>query len=273
MPPKKKRRLNPPAGAQAPPPRVCVYCAPTVSNCVSTAYIDAKIDLKAVAASYGRRAENVFPCCTISTRDPDVTFQVFGTGKLVISGAKSFGESLLGAWKFCQMATKYHGRRIVLREFAEDNLVAFGALGFPLDLPRFYEDHKGNIECPENLKGVEVPCRKAGDISRKRKLMRGTTTVEYDPERFRGLHFYPKNPLNVNLFGSQGSYIATGSSDPELIMKAIHCVKWSKYKWKPGAKPPAFDTRLARQLRKMPLFSDVLYQAAGAAATSDPGQR
>jgi TATA-box binding protein (TBP) (component of TFIID and TFIIIB) len=184
----------------------------------------------------------------------------------VISGGKSFQEELLAAWRFCRMATKFHGRRIVLQSFAEDNLVAFGALGFPLDLDRFYADCKASTECPENLRDVEVPCRK-DNISRKRQLTRGTTTAEYDPYRFRGLHYYPKNPLNVNLFGLQGSYIATGSSDPELILKAIHSVKWIDYKLQPGAKPPGFDVRLQRQLRKKPAFSDLLYQIAEQGST------
>ncbi len=81
MPPKKKRRLNPVDDDEPLQQRSvdCVYCAPTVSNCVSTAEIKPDFDLRGIAACFGRQAEKTFPCCTINVLDPKATCQVTHT--------------------------------------------------------------------------------------------------------------------------------------------------------------------------------------------------
>ena len=212
-------------------PEAGEYCQPYVSNYVSTAYISARFNNEFVATAFGRRANprsGSFPCCSISAKEPRVSFQVFEPDKVVISGAKSREESLWGIWKFCALMTRVTGIRYFPRAFEPDNIVAFGGVGFPLDLHKFHAENQASFEPPAEFKGIKIESRKPL-TNKRRKRMRGMTYAEYNPKRFRGLQYFPLYPVNINLFPT-GKYVATGSRDEQHILKAINCVQWERFR-------------------------------------------
>jgi TATA-box binding protein (TBP) (component of TFIID and TFIIIB) len=151
MPPKKKRNANDNEDVEPARQRPA-----QISNHVATVYYTRPLKEDVLAIRYGRREHDVFRCCNIKLREPSVSGQLFAPGKMVVSGAKSEAESVCAVWACCRALSSFNGHRILPVNFQTDNIVAFGSVGFALDLPKFYSENSASTEPPESLKDVQV---------------------------------------------------------------------------------------------------------------------
>lgn len=238
------------------------YCPVTASNYVATANIGISLNIVRIAEMFfGRASRSVFPCCTISGRNPRVTYQVFERGKVVVSGASNQGEAILAIWKLVHRLSECLQMPLKVRNFRVENIVAFGGIGEYFDQIMFAKDWSLASKPPKDyIQGEDGKCPEAeffaeeeeeeedekekerkmdtkGDVQKpnekKRKKMKGSTSCEFEVQQYRGVSFSIHYPEVIILYSS-GKYVITGTNKPGRILRIANSLDWKKYKLAPG---------------------------------------
>ena len=120
-------------------------------------------------------------------REPRATALIFGTGKVVITGAKSEQDAYQAGRIFERTLTKIQSKLLKtnehesLTEFKVQNIVANGDLGFSIKLEALQEEHKKFARC------------------------------HYEPELFPGLVYKMENPKVSLLIFTSGKVVLAGA--------------------------------------------------------------
>lgn len=112
---------------------------PTLQNLVSTVNLCTKLDLKQIALNCRNTEYNPkrFAAAIMKIRNPKTTALVFGSGKMVCTGAKSEADSKTAAKKFARIIRDV-GNQVKFKEFKIQNIVASCGVGFPIALEKLY---------------------------------------------------------------------------------------------------------------------------------------
>ena len=108
---------------------------PKIQNVVSTVNLCCKLDLPHIAL-HGKNVEynpKRFGGAIMRTKNPRAVALIFGSGKLVIPGAKSVEDGERRAQKFCRIIKKL-GYQTKFTDFKVRNMVASFSTGFPIQL-------------------------------------------------------------------------------------------------------------------------------------------
>lgn len=157
-----------------------------IENIVASAKIIDHLDLLNISsripdAEYNKRR---FPGVVIRMNDPRIAALVFGSGKVVITGAKSFDDLGRGLAILCDML---RGLGIVIPKkltYTTQNIVTSANLGIFINLNK--------IAVGFNL-----------------------DRIEYEPEQFPGLIFRLEKPKVVVLLFGSGKLIIAGGREPD----------------------------------------------------------
>jgi transcription initiation factor TFIID TATA-box-binding protein len=163
-----------------------------IENIVASAKVTDYLDLPELAAQIKDAEYNKkrFPGVVIRMQDPKIAALVFGSGKVVLTGAKSI-ESL------------------------SEGLEILGNLlrGLQIDIPQKLTYKIQNIVTSADLgSGINLNKIAVGfNLDR----------IEYEPEQFPGLVYRLENPKVVVLLFGSGKLIITGGKEPEDAKKAV----------------------------------------------------
>ena len=163
-----------------------------IENIVASAKVTDYLDLPALAsqipgAEYNKKR---FPGVVLRMQNPKIAALVFGSGKVVLTGAKSIdnvgkGLNILGG------LLRKQGIAIPKKlDFKIQNIVTSADLATPINLNK--------IAVGFNL-----------------------DKIEYEPEQFPGLVYRLDNPKVVVLLFGSGKLIITGGKVPEDASKAV----------------------------------------------------
>ncbi len=163
-----------------------------IENIVASAKITDSLDLPQIAsnikdAEYNKKR---FPGVVIRMQDPKIAALVFGSGKVVLTGAKSMdslnkGLDILGN---------------LLRDLG-------------IDIPHNLTYKVQNIVTSADL-GAGINLNK---IAVGFNLER----IEYEPEQFPGLVYRLDDPKVVVLLFGSGKMVCTGAKVPEDVVRAV----------------------------------------------------
>ncbi|GBF92722.1 hypothetical protein Rsub_05091 [Raphidocelis subcapitata] len=163
---------------------------PTLQNVVATVNLGCKLDLKEIAL-HARNAEynpKRFAAVIMRIREPKTTALIFGSGKMVCTGAKSEQDSKLAAKKYCRIIQRL-GFEAEFKEFTIQNVVASCDCKFPIRLEGLQYSH--------------------------------AYFATYEPELFPGLIYRMKQPKIVLLIFVSGKVVLTGAKKREDIYTAF----------------------------------------------------
>ena len=169
---------------------------PVFHNVVATIQIECEpIDIAHLSQllPYTSYDKKKFAAITIRLHSPPCTCLLFTSGKLVVTGAKSWDEALLTAYCIKDiLSDAYPYGRFEIRDFQIQNMVAHVELPFDstqtLNLNEFYSDHSSEIT--------------------------------YQPRMFPGLIFRPLHSSLVFLCFSSGKIVITGGMSEDEIQSA-----------------------------------------------------
>lgn len=167
---------------------------PQFHNVVATIQIECDIiDIARLSEvlPYTSYDKKKFAAITIRLHNPPCTCLLFTSGKLVVTGAKSWEEALLTGYCIQNiLQTQYPSAHFEIKDFKIQNMVAHVELCLQrdqtLNLNHFYSDH--------------------------------TSEVTYQPRLFPGLIFRPKKNRLVFLCFSSGKIVITGATSEHEIM-------------------------------------------------------
>ncbi len=163
-----------------------------IENVVASTGIGAKLDLNEVirvleGADYNKER---FPGVVYRTMSPKTAALIFGSGKIVCTGAKSIDDVSSGLTKVFEKL-KAMGIDIPKKlEYKIQNIVTSADLATPINLNK--------IAVGFNL-----------------------DKIEYEPEQFPGLVYRLDIPKVVVLLFGSGKLIITGGKEPEDAKKAV----------------------------------------------------
>ena len=163
-----------------------------IENIVASAKVTDYLDLPALAskikdAEYNKKR---FPGVVLRMQDPKIAALVFGSGKVVLTGAKSI-DSLSKGLNILGGLLRKQGIDIPKKlEYKIQNIVTSADLATPINLNK--------IAVGFNL-----------------------DKIEYEPEQFPGLVYRIKDPKIVVLIFSSGKIILTGGRNLEDIRKGL----------------------------------------------------
>ncbi len=163
-----------------------------IENVVASTAIGAKLDLNEVirvldGADYNKER---FPGVVYRTTSPKTAALIFGSGKIVCTGAKSIEDVSTGLAKVFDKL-KAMGIHITKKpEITIQNIVASADLGRVL-----------------NLNAIAIGL--------------GLENIEYEPEQFPGLVYRLSNPKVVMLLFGSGKLVVTGGKKPEDAEAAV----------------------------------------------------
>jgi len=165
-----------------------------IENVVACGALKHGIDLSAVVKAFpvvDYRPKR-FPGLVFRLKRPRTTTLIFGTGKMVCTGARSERDAVRALKKVVR--TLNEGGIIIngKLETRITNVVATASLGGKVDLLQLYESEKG---------------------------MRGRIT--YEPEQFPGLIYRMNDPKVVILIFSSGKLVCTGARKEEDVRQAV----------------------------------------------------
>jgi len=163
---------------------------PTLQNIVATVNLDTELDLKNIAL-HARNAEynpKRFAAVIMRIRDPKTTALIFGTGKIVVTGAKSENLAKHAARKYARIIQKL-GYNAKFKDFMVQNIVASADVKFPIRLESLSLAH--NMFC------------------------------SYEPELFPGLIYRMVDPKVVLLIFVSGKIVLTGAKTRKNIIEAF----------------------------------------------------
>ena len=165
-----------------------------IVNVVASAALKHEIELNAVMKAFPGveyRPEQ-FPGLVFRLKKPRTTTLIFGSGKMVCTGARS-EKDVMRALKRVVRKLKKYGVIILGRPDIEIvNIVASASLGVAVDLVGLYMSERG----------------KGGNIM-------------YEPEQFPGLIYRMENPNAVVLVFASGKMVCTGAKREENVHQAI----------------------------------------------------
>jgi transcription initiation factor TFIID TATA-box-binding protein len=161
-----------------------------IQNIVASVSLSQTIDLQKIVEKFPHTEYNpsVFPGLVFRLKKPKTATLIFGTGKMVCTGAKSEKESRRAVAKVVK-ELRHQGIQITEKPVVKiQNIVASIALGGEIDL--------------ENL---------------VYKLNR----VMYEPEQFPGAVYRMENPKVVFLIFSAGKLVCVGAKKEEQVYEAV----------------------------------------------------
>ena len=165
-----------------------------IQNIVASVSLNQKIDLQEIVEKFPQTEYNpsVFPGLVFRLKKPKTATLIFGTGKMVCTGAKSEKESRNAVGK---VVKELKGGGIQIKEkpvVIIQNIVASATLGGEIDLePLVY------------------------------KLDR----IMYEPEQFPGAVFRMPQPKVVFLIFSAGKLVCVGAKKEEQVYEAVDKLK------------------------------------------------
>ena len=115
---------------------------PALQNLVGTVDFGRRFILAPLAAALGDVDYNgeKFAAITVRLNDPRATVLVFGSGKVVVTGAKSHFAAMC-AVSYMRSRFKDLGFRIAPRAFQVQNMVASASVGHPISLERLCDSY------------------------------------------------------------------------------------------------------------------------------------
>ena len=162
----------------------------SIENVVASASLDQKIDLLAIMKVF-RNVEyrpKQFPGLVFRLKRPKTATLIFGSGKMVCTGAKSE--------KMARSAVKK-----VVRELKNNGIIILGKPKIVIQ----------NIVASANLHG-KIDLETAADIM---------DNVMYEPEQFPGLIYRMQDPKTVLLLFSTGKLVCTGAKSEEMVYESV----------------------------------------------------
>ncbi|CAF0724157.1 unnamed protein product [Didymodactylos carnosus] len=163
------------------------HLQPSLQNIVSTVNLGCKLDLKRIALQ-ARNAEynpKRFAAVIMRIRNPRTTALIFGSGKMVCTGAKSEEDSLQAARRYARVIQKL-GFPAKFRDFKIQNMVGSVDVKFPIRLEAL--------------------------------VLRHHQFCSYEPELFPGLIYRMIQPKIVLLIFVSGKVVLTGAK----VRREIH---------------------------------------------------
>jgi len=176
--------------AMAPPHSMDQGIVPQLQNIVSTVSLGCKLDLKKIAL-HARNAEynpKRFAAVIMRIREPRTTALIFGSGKMVCTGAKSEEDSRLAARKYARIVQKL-GFQAKFKDFKIQNMVGSCDVKFPIRLEGLVLTH--------------------------------SQFSSYEPELFPGLIYRMVKPRIVLLIFVSGKVVLTGAKVRQEIYEAF----------------------------------------------------
>ena len=161
-----------------------------IQNVVASASLDQKIDLLAIVKVF-RNVEyrpKQFPGLVFRLKRPKTATLIFGSGKMVCTGAKSE--------KMARSAVKK-----VVRELKNNGIIILGKPKIVIQ----------NIVASANLHG-KIDLETTADIMEN---------VMYEPEQFPGLIYRMGEPKVVMLLFSSGKLVCTGAKHEDMVREAV----------------------------------------------------
>lgn len=157
-----------------------------IENVVASTSISSKIDLERVSreiegAEYNKKR---FPGAIYRLTKPKLAVLVFGSGKIVCTGAKRIQDVEVGITKILEKLREIGISTDGQAELVLHNIVSSADLG-----------------CRINLDAVAMGL--------------GFENIEYEPEQFPGLVYRISDPKSVVLLFGSGKMIITGCKSPE----------------------------------------------------------
>ncbi|CAH8436942.1 unnamed protein product [Schistosoma margrebowiei] len=171
----------------------CGIKKPVIHNMVSTVDLGCPIELRKLvlhvrSAEYNPRR---FPGVVMRLREPRVTCLVFGTGRMVCTGARSESDANLGSRK-CARILQRLGFDVKFMNFTIQNMVGLADLRFPI-----------------RLEGVQLA---------------NEQMTQYEPEIFPALIYRIIKPRLVMLIFVNGKIVMTGAKSREHLYEALNNV-------------------------------------------------
>ena len=165
---------------------------PTISiqNIVASVSLNQKIDLQKIVEKFPQTEYNpsVFPGLVFRLKKPKTATLIFGTGKMVCTGAKSEKESRSAVQKVVK-ALRNQGIPITDKPVVViQNIVASAALGGEIDLE---------------------------------SLVLKLNRAMYEPEQFPGAVYRMDDPKVVFLVFSAGKLVCVGAKKEEQVYEAV----------------------------------------------------
>lgn len=162
----------------------------SIENVVASASLDQKIDLLAIMKVF-RNVEyrpKQFPGLVFRLKRPKTATLIFGSGKMVCTGAKSE--------KMARSAV-----RKVVRELKSNGIIILGKPKIVIQ----------NIVASANLHG-KIDLEAAAEIM---------DNVMYEPEQFPGLIYRMSDPKVVMLLFASGKLVCTGAKYEGMVNEAV----------------------------------------------------
>jgi transcription initiation factor TFIID TATA-box-binding protein len=162
----------------------------SIENVVASASLDQKIDLLAIMKVF-RNVEyrpKQFPGLVFRLKRPKTATLIFGSGKMVCTGAKSE-----------KMAKRAVNK--VVRELKNNGIIILGKPKITIQ----------NIVASANLHG-KIDLETAADIMEN---------VMYEPEQFPGLIYRMSDPKVVMLLFASGKLVCTGAKHEGMVKEAV----------------------------------------------------
>jgi len=164
-----------------------------IENVVASTAIGAKLDLNQVISVFEGADYNKerFPGVVYRTTNPKTAALIFGSGKIVCTGAKSIADVDIGLSKVFDKLREMGTQILDKPEIKiQKNIVASANLGRVL-----------------NLNAIAIGL--------------GLENVEYEPEQFPGLVYRMATPKVVMLLFGSGKIVITGGKKPEDAEVAV----------------------------------------------------
>ena len=162
-----------------------------IQNVVAAASLDQKIDLLAIVKvfRYVEYRPKQFPGLVFRLKRPKTATLIFGSGKMVCTGAKSEKMARSAVMK-------------VVRELKNNGIIILGKPKIVIQ----------NIVASANLHG-KIDLETAADIMEN---------VMYEPEQFPGLIYRMGDPKTVLLLFSSGKIVCTGGKSEKIVHESVH---------------------------------------------------
>jgi len=159
---------------------------------VASTAIGAKLDLIQIISVFEGAAYNKerFPGVVYRTTNPKTAALIFGSGKIVCTGAKSIADVGIGLSKVFDKLREMGTQIPENPEITIQNIVASADLGRVL-----------------NLNAIAIGL--------------GLENIEYEPEQFPGLVYRLSVPKVVMLLFGSGKLVVTGGKKPEDAEAAV----------------------------------------------------
>ena len=170
-----------------------------VVNIVVSTSLEHEIPLEKMAAVLSNTEYNPeqFPGLVIRIKDPKTSALIFGSGKVVCTGARSMDKVEESIQKIIESLKKINVNITIKPEIHVQNIVASGSIGLDLNL---------------------------------NSLAMKLDNTEYEPEQFPGLVYKLTAAKATFLLFSNGKIVCTGTESEDQVHQAIDMLKDSLQK-------------------------------------------